>query len=79
MKNYIRCSNKGKAFKEIYITEGSSAAGSARNGSDTKTQSFFLLRGVVANAFKQSLAELMDPKTGNREWRDRKIVLRAAG
>ena len=66
MKNYIRCNNTGKQFKELFLVEGNSAAGSARNGSDPNTQAFFLFRGVVANPMKCSLSEIMQ----NREWRD---------
>lgn len=72
MKNYIRCNNTGKQWKEIFLTEGDSASGSARNGSDPDTQAIFLLRGVVANAMKCSLSEIME----NREWRDLVTVLR---
>ena len=65
MKNYIRCNNTGKKWKELSIVEGDSASSAARNGCDPDTQAFFLLRGVTANPFKCSLAEIMDPKTGN--------------
>ena len=76
MKKLVMCTNRGKQWKEIFITEGDSAGGSARNGSDTRTQAFYMLRGVVANAFKKPLSELMDPKTGNQEWRELVTVLR---
>ena len=32
MSNYIRCNNTGKQWKEIFLVEGLSAGGSARNG-----------------------------------------------
>lgn len=72
MTNYIPCNNKGKQWKEIFLVEGKSAAGSTRNASDPDTQAAFLFRGVVANANKCSLSEIMQ----NREWRDLVTVLR---
>ena len=72
MTNYIPCNNKGKQWKEIFLVEGNSAAGSVRNGSDPDTQAAFLFRGVTANAMKCSLSEIMQ----NREWRDLVTVLR---
>lgn len=72
MKNYIRCNNTGKKYKELYLVEGDSASGSARNGCDPDTDAFFLFRGVVANAFKYSLSEIMQ----NKEWKDFVSVLR---
>ena len=76
MKNYIRCNNTGKKWKELSIVEGDSASSAARNGCDPDTQAFFLLRGVTANPFKCSLAEIMDPKTGNKEWRELVSIMR---
>jgi DNA gyrase/topoisomerase IV subunit B len=72
MSNFIRCNNTGKQWKEIFLVEGNSASGSARNGSDPNTQAFFLFRGVTANAMKCSLTEIME----NKEWRDLVTVLK---
>ena len=72
MKNLIRCNNKGKQFKEIMLVEGNSAASTFRNACDPDTQAAFMFRGVVANAFKCSLSEIMQ----NAEWRDLVTVLR---
>ena len=68
MKNYSPCMLKGKNdYRELFIVEGDSAKGSANGGRYASFQAVFAVRGVVANAFKQSLAELMNEKTGNRE------------
>lgn len=72
IKNYIRCNNTGKKFKELFLTEGDSAGGSASNGSDKDTQAFLLFRGIVANPLKCSLSEIME----NAEWRTFVTVLR---
>lgn len=72
MKNYIPCTNKGKQWKEIFLVEGDSPGGSARNGCDTRTQAFFLFRGIVANAFKCNASQIMQ----NNEWKDLVTVLR---
>ncbi len=72
MSNFIRCNNTGKKFKEIFLVEGNSASGSARNGCDPDTQAFFLFRGVVANSFKCSLSEIMQ----NKELHDLVTVMR---
>ena len=72
MSNYIRPNNTGKQWKELFLVEGNSASGSARNGSNPDTQGMFMFRGVTANAMKCSLSEIMQ----NREWRDLVTVLR---
>lgn len=73
IKNYIRCNNTGKnQFRELFITEGNSAASSASNGCDKNTQAFLLLRGVVANPLKCSLSDIMK----NAEWRTFVTILR---
>ena len=73
MLNYIRPNNTGKnQYRELFLVEGQSASGSARNASDPDTQGFILFRGNTANAFKCSLAEIME----NKEWRDYVNVLR---
>lgn len=72
MSNYIRCNNTGKLFKEIFLVEGDSAGGGARNGSDPDTQAFYLFRGVVANALKCDLNKLME----NKEWRELVTILK---
>jgi len=72
MSNYIRPNNTGKKWKELYLVEGSSASGSARNGSDPDTQGFFLFRGVTLNPVKSSLTDVMN----NKEWRDLVTVLK---
>ena len=71
-KKFIPCNNKGKQWKEIFMVEGDSASSSARNGCDPDTQAFFLFRGVVANAEKCTLAEIMN----NTEWKEFVNVLR---
>lgn len=75
MKNYIRCVHTGKQWKELFIVEGDSPAGTARNACDPLTQAFFLCRGVTANAFKKTLSELMGPN-GNVELKNLVTVLR---
>jgi DNA gyrase subunit B len=72
MVNYTPCTNSGKQWKEIFLVEGGSAGGSCRDASDPKTQAIFLLRGVVPNAFKCTLSQIME----NREIRSLVTVLR---
>lgn len=72
MKNFISCNNRGKKFRELFLTEGDSAGGSASNGCDKDTQAFLLFRGIVANPLKCTLAEIME----NEEWKTFVNVLR---
>lgn len=73
MKNYIRCNNTGKQWKELFICEGNSASGGIRNACDPDTQAIFLLRGVVKNVVKAgSFAESME----NNEWKNLVSILK---
>lgn len=72
MKNFIRCNNTGKKFKEIFLVEGDSPSGTAANGCDKDTQAFFMFRGNTLNPLKCTIADVME----NREWRDYVKVLR---
>lgn len=72
MENYTPCTNTGKQWKEVFLVEGNSAGGSCRDASDPKTQAIFLLRGVVPNAFKCTLSQIME----NREIRSLVTILR---
>lgn len=62
---FTPCINTGNKYKELIIVEGNSAGGSARDGSDPYTVAILLLRGVIPNAFKKTLPEMMDNKEMN--------------
>jgi len=55
LKNFVKANNKGDSYRELFIIEGDSALGTARQGRNTTTQALFSIFGVPLNSFNLEL------------------------